>query len=234
MKPTARTTPVNARPYPGDATRLITCIRAVATLAAFLIVVGSALEGKGATGDPATLAASKSLEAKLQILGSKDSQPSATYPAVVITEYEVSSYMKVHSGEFLPKGVRAPTLNIQPEHLAVSADIDFDELSRSYPNPNDMGPKILAAMFKGTQRVTLTGNVQSENAGYRVQIESVVVGSTTVPKWLVDYVIQNVLQPQYKFDLSKPLPYPDHVTKIVQGSRQATFLRGPARGGSKQ
>jgi hypothetical protein len=152
----------------------------------------------------------------------------------VITEYEVNSYMKVHSGEFLPKGVRAPTLSIQPEHVAVSGDIDFDELSRSYPNPNDMGPKILAAMFKGTQRVTLTGNVQSENAGYRVQIESVVVGSTMVPKWLLDYVIQNVLQAQYKFDLSKPLPYPDHVTQIVQGSRQATFLRGPARGGSKQ
>ena len=82
--------------------------------------------------------------------------------------------------------------------------------------------------------MTVTAKIQSENAGVLVQIESVVVGSMTVPSWLVDYVIQNVLQPRYNFDLSKPLPYPDHVTQIVLGSGQVTFLRGPTRGRSKQ
>jgi hypothetical protein len=108
--------------------------------------------------------------------------------------------------------------------------VDFDALSRSYPNPNDWGPKVLAAMFKGMQHVTVTAKVQSEDAGVRVQIESVVVGSMTVPNWLVDYVIQNVLQPRYQFDLSKPLPYPDHVRRVVLGSGQVTFLRGPKNG----
>jgi hypothetical protein len=153
---------------------------------------------------------------------------------VIITENEVNSYMKVHSGEFLPVGVGTPSLKIQPEHATASGDVDFEALSRSYPNPNDMGPKILAAMFHGTQHVTITAKIQSENAGVRVQIESVVVGSITVPNWLVDYVILNVLQPRYKFDLSKPLAYPDHVRQIVLGSGQTTFLRGPARGGSRQ
>lgn len=191
------------------------------------------MPGNSATVDPATMAASKSAEAKLAILGSKDPQPSSTYRAVVITEYEINSYMKVHSGETLPKGVHPPTLKVQPEYATASADVDFDELSRSYPNPNDMGPKILAAMFHGTQRATITAHVQSESAGVRMQIENVSVGSTTVPKWLVDYVVQNILQPEYKFNLNKPLPYPDHVTKVVLGSGQATFLRGPT-GGSKQ
>jgi hypothetical protein len=104
--------------------------------------------------------------------------------------------------------------------------VDFDKLSRSYPNPNDWGPKVLAAMFKGTQKVTVTAKVESEKAGAKVEIESVVVGSMTVPNWLVSYVIENVLQPRYNFDLSKPLPYPDHVTMIVVGSGQTTFLRG--------
>src|SRR6202034_485223 len=99
----------------------------------------------------------------------------------VITEYEANSYMKVHSDEILPKGVHTPSLSVQPDRVMVSGDINFDELSRSYPNPNDMGPKILAAMFKGTQHVTITGKVQSENAGYRVEVDSVIVGSTTVP-----------------------------------------------------
>jgi hypothetical protein len=68
-----------------------------------------------------------------------------------------------------------------------------------------------------------------------VQIESVVVGSLAVPSWLVDYMIQNVLQPKYHFDLSKPFPYTDHVRQIVLGSGQVTFLRGPRQTvGSKQ
>jgi hypothetical protein len=198
-------------------------------LAAVLSVLCAAPEGRSATFDQATLAASKSLEAKMQILESKVPQPSASYPAVIITEYEANSYLKVHSGEFLPKGVRTPSLGIQPEHATASVDVDFDELSRTYPNPNDMAPKILAAMFHGTQHVTVVTKIQSENAGVRLQIESVVVGSMTVPSWLVDFVIQNVLQPRYNFDLSKPLPYPDHVTLIVLGSGQVTCLRGARR-----
>jgi len=203
-------------------------------LAAILLVPGTATEGRSATIDQAAQTAAKSLELKLQILGDKDSAPSAFYPPVIITEYEANSYLKLHSGEFLPVGVRTPSMTFQPEHATASADVDFDGLSRSYPNPNDWGPKVLAAMFKGTQHVTVTAKVQSESAGVRMQIESVVVGSMTVPNWLVDYVIQNVLQPRYDFDLSKPLPYPDHVTQIVLGSVQAIFLRGPTRGGSRQ
>ena len=165
----------------------------------------------------------------MQILGSKDKQPAASYPAVVITTHEANSYLIVHSGEFLPPGVGTPSITVEPEHAVAAGDVDFEKLSRLYPNPNDMGPKILAAMFHGTQHVTITAKIQSESAGVLLQIESVVVGSTTVPKWLVDYIIQNVLQPKYHFDLSKPFPYPDHVTRIVLGSGQVTFLRSPMK-----
>jgi hypothetical protein len=226
----ARTVFANARPRAGRNAQPFAPGLAAAVLAVVLVALGAALDGTSAAFDPATLAASKSLEAKLQILESTDTQPSASYPVVLITEFEANSYLKVHSGETLPTGVRTPSLGMQPEHATASADVDFDELSRSYPNPNDMGPKILAAMFHGTQHVTVTAKIQSENAGVRVQIESVVVGTTTVPNWLVDYVVQNVLQPRYNFDLSKPLAYPDHVTLIAVGSHQVTFVRGPMAG----
>jgi hypothetical protein len=202
-----------------------TLLRAV--LALLLLVLGPAPQSKGAEFDHATLAASKSLEAKMEILGRNDMRPSATYPAVIITEYEANSYLKVHSAEFLPPGVHTPSLTVQPEHARASGDVDFVELSKAYPNPNDWGPKVLAAMFKGTQHVTVTAKVQSESAGVLLQIESLTVGSMIVPNWLVDYLIHNVLEPRYKFDMSKPLPYPDRVTQVVLGSGQVTFLRGP-------
>jgi hypothetical protein len=234
LKPSARAFLANARrPAPSPTTEPFVRLLASAALGAVLIVLCAPPEGKSATFDQATLAASKSLEAKMQILESKDSLPAEPNHPVIITEYEANSYLKVHSGEFLPTGVRTPALSIRPEHATASADVDFDELARTYPNPNEMAPKILAAMFHGTQHVTVVAKVQSENAGVRLQIESVVVGSMTVPNWLVDYVVQNVLQPRYNFDLSKPLAYPDHVTLIVLGSGQTIFLRG-SRVGSSQ
>ncbi len=203
----------------------ITCPCATFVLASVVGAFSAAMPSHAATFDAATLAASKSLEDKMEILGNKDTQTPA--PPVVITENEANCYLKVHSGEFLPPGVHSPTVSAQPEHLTAAADVDFDELARTYPNPNDMAPRILAAMFHGMQHVTAVAKVQPEDAGVRVQVESIVVGNTTVPNWLVDYLIQNVLQPRYKFDLSKPLPYPDHVTMIVMSTGQATFLRGP-------
>jgi len=202
----------------------------VAAILVVLVVLNSPLESWGATVDPATLTASKSLEAKMQTLGSKDTQPLPSYPAVIITENEANSYLKVHSGEFLPAGVGTPSVKIQPEHAIVTGDVNFDELSRLYPNQTDMGPKILAAMFHGTQHVTIVGKIQSQATGVLIQVESITVGSTSVPNWLVEYMIKNVLQPKYHFDLSKPFPYPDHVKQVVLGSGQVTFLRGPKGG----
>jgi hypothetical protein len=208
--------------------RFLTRAQAAPALAVLLSVLTVALNGSSPQLDPGAQAAAKSMEAKLDILGS--TEPTTSYQAVVVTELEANSYFKGHAAELFPKGVRSLALHVQPDRLTAAGDIDFDELSRSYPNPNDMAPKVLAAMFHGTERATITGNIHSEDTGYRVQIDSVVVGSMTVPHWLVDYVVQNVLQPNYKFDLSKPVPYPDHVRKIVQGSGQMTFLRGPKAG----
>ena len=226
MKLIARLLVAIATPVSSRIEACVTRRTAAAAVAALFFVLCTPAQGSSATWDPATTAASKSLEAKLLILESKDTHIASFYPPVIITEYEANSYLKVHSGEFLPPGVRTPVLSVQPEHLTGATDVDFDQLSRSYPNPNDMGPKILAAMFHGTQHVTVTAKIQSQSAGFTVQIESVVVGSMNVPAWLVDYVVQNVLQPRYGFDLAKPVPYPDHVTQIVLGSGQVTFLRG--------
>jgi hypothetical protein len=194
-------------------------------LASLLFVLGGSLEGRSAAGSDATQAAVKALEAKLRTLKAVDTPPAKSYPPIVITENEANSYLTVHGGEFLPAGVRDPGVRFLPEHVTGFADVDFGEFSRIYSNPQDWGPKVLAAMFKGTQRVIATGKLQSEDGQAKVQIESVTVGSMTVPSWLVDFVVQNYLQPRYKFDLSKPIPLPDHVTHIVVGTGRAIFLR---------
>jgi hypothetical protein len=213
----------------------IVALPASALAAASLILIAGVGLGAGGAAEPdATQAAAQSMEAKLQILQSGDARSASSHPAVVVTENEANSYLKIHSPTIFPPGVHDPALRFQPEHVTGSADVNFDEFSRVYTNPNDWGPKVMAAMFKGTQRVTATGKVISSNGQATVQVESVTVGSMTVPPWLIDYLLQNYLQPKYKFDLSKPLPLPDHVRQIVLESGQATFLRGPTSVGSRQ
>lgn len=225
MRKSANAVFTTAYPVLGRTTQQLARVLAAAALGVVLAVLGAPREGSSATVDSATLAASKSMEAKMQTLEDKNEHP--TYPAVVVTDREANAWLKVHSGEFLPAGVGTPSINTQPDHAVAEGDVDFDKLARLYPNPNDMGPKILAAMFHGTQHVVVTGTFQSLPAGELMQVESIVVGGTTMPKWLVDYMIQNVLQPKYHFDLSKPFPYPDHVRQVVLGSGTTTFLRGP-------
>ncbi len=172
-------------------------------------------------------AAARALESKLQILSG--TQPSDLSKPVVITEGEANSYLRYHTGEFFPPGVSDPTIKILPGGVYGAADVDFQEFSRSNPSSTDWGPKVLAAMFKGKQRVAAVGSLATGNGQGTVKIESVSIGTTKIPDWLVDYIVQNYLQPRYHFDLSKPFPLPDHVTRIELSHGQAAFLRSPQK-----
>src|ERR1019366_9049282 len=120
------------------------------------LALGATLPAARPVAPDSTQAASQSMEAKMRILQSTAVQR-GSYPAGVITENEANSYLKVDSPEFLPPGVHQPNVNFQPEHVTGSADVNFDEFSRVSTNPNDWGPKVMAAMFKGNQRGTATG-----------------------------------------------------------------------------
>jgi len=112
---------------------------AAAVLAALFVVLGGALESRSATVDSATLAASKSMEAKMQILGRTDTPPASSYPAVVITTHEANSYLVVHSGEFLPAGVGTPSITVEPEHAVAAGDVDFEKAQSLIPQSQRYG-----------------------------------------------------------------------------------------------
>ena len=202
---------------------LCTVAGAVLVASALLLLVGLPTRGNAESAQ----SAAQALDKKLRVLQTVDAKPHKSYPAITITDFEADSYLQIHGREFLPPGVADPSVHFLPEHVSAFGDVNFDEFNRQYTNPNDWGPKILAAMFKGKQRVTVAGKVQSGNGLAKVQIETVTVGTMTVPSWLVDFVLVNYLQPLYKFDLGKPIALPDHVTQIVLGAGQATCLRSP-------
>jgi len=202
---------------------------------ACLLIAGCAFRvtaaGLGAdTSTPDALrAAAQTLQSKLEVLSGTVPETSTSFRPIVITEQEANAYLKYHAQEFLPPGVHEPTLHIMPDHVLGAAEIDFGEFSRAYPSPSDWGPKVLAAMFKGPQHVTAAGKVQSQAGRYTVKIETVAIGATRLPDWVVEFLLENYIQPRYKLDLSKPQTLPDHVVRIQLGSGLATFIRSPQK-----
>jgi hypothetical protein len=172
-------------------------------------------------------AAARELESKIQILSGGSSADATSYQPIVITDGEANSYLKYHIQQLFPPGVHNPEVHIAPARVFASANVDFDEFSRATSSASNWGPKVLAAMFKGKQRVAAAGRLETQKGQGKVKIETVVVGTTTVPDWLVDFVLENYIQPRYKLDLSKPFELPDHVTSIELRSGQATFIRSP-------
>jgi len=170
-----------------------------------------------------------SFESKIRLLSGNEVEPARIYRSIDISESEANTYLKDHGRELLPPGVRDLSLRITPDRVFGAAIVDFEELSRAYNNTGDWGPKVLAAMFKGAQKVTAAGKLQAENGQGKVKIEIVNIGNTTLPDWLVDFILDNYLQPRYKLDLTKPFALPDHVTRIELGLGHATFFRSPDR-----
>jgi len=79
-------------------------------------------------------------------------------------------------------------------------------------------------MFKGKQKVMAAGKLETQNGLGKVKIETMTIGITPFPARLVGFLVENYLQPRCKFDLSKPFPLPDNVTRIKLGSGQAIFF----------
>lgn len=208
----------------GLSVRLVGC--AVSTLG-FMIPLLSMAWISDTSQPQSPVAAAQALESKMRVLSEPESAGPKSFQPIVVTENEVNAYLKYHGPEFLPAGVRDPTIRITPDRVFGSANVDFGEFSRTARNPADWGPKVLAAMFKGSQRVGVSGRMETQNGQAKVKIESLVVGTTTVPDWLVDFLLENYLQPRYKFDLSKPIALPDHVLRVELGSGEATFVRSP-------
>jgi hypothetical protein len=175
--------------------------------------------------DTRTSTTPSSLEQKIQVLSDTTTRPGARYDPVVLTDDEANTYLRNHARDFLPPAVQNPELRIASDHVTGSAEVDFNQLNQGTQTSNDWTSSILASVFKGKQRVTAEGKLETSNGHGKVTIENVSIGSTSIPDWLVQLLLQNYVQNRYNVDLSKPFVLPDHVTRIELAAGHATFIR---------
>ena len=175
-------------------------------------------------------AAAQSLANKFAMLSAPIPRARPSWGPISITESEANSYLKYRGHKFLPPAVHNPEIHIAADQLSGAADVNFDELGQIGAHSNDWGMRILSLVFKGQQRVLATGKLETGDGQGRLTIESLKVGTTTLPAGFVNFLVQSYMERRYKMDLSKPFPLPPHVTHIELGTGRATFRRSP-RGG---
>jgi len=186
------------------------------------------LPESGATNTEFSEAAARSLAAKIQTLSSP--KPAASVPPMTITEAEANSYLKVHGHEFLPPAVHDPEIHIGPKGVSSAADVDFDQLGRMGAQNDDWGTRFVAMIFTGKQRVEAAGKLESGDGHGKVIVQSLNVGTTSIPAGFANFFLQSYLEKKYHIDLAKPFPLPVRVSHIVLGDKVATLYFGPPKG----
>ncbi len=198
-------------------------------LISFVRIVESRVTPSATAKGAATRSASESLESKIQELSIPATEQPKSYRPIVISDSEANAYLKTHGPEFLPPAVENPELRIYADRVEGAANVDFDRLQALGKENNDIGMQVVGTLFKGKQKVSATGKLSSGDGRAQVTIQSLSIGSTGIPDWLTQALLQNYMERAYKLDLSKPFPLPDHVTQIQLATGQATFVRSPAK-----
>ncbi len=211
-------------------------LRAFSTAALFALLsfslvreVESRNSSSVAAAPNATRSSSESLESKIQELSISATQQPKTFKPIVITDGEANDYLKTHGPEFLPPAVENPELRIYADHVSGAATVDFDQLQAVGKQTNDIGMQVVGTLFKGKQKVSASGKLSSGDGHAQVTVQNLSIGTTDIPDWLTQAMLQSYMEQAYKLDLSKPFPLPDHVTRIDLATGQATFVRSPAK-----
>ena len=169
--------------------------------------------------------AADELAAKIAMLSDRRSRPSAPLDPVTITEQEANSYLKYRGHEFLPPALHDPEVHIMPDHISGAANVNFDELGAMENKSDDLTSRLMAYVFTGTQRVTATGTLETQNGEGKFALTNLTVGTTSLPPAFVTFLLQSYLEKQYKVDISKPFPLPANVTRIDLAAGRATLRR---------
>jgi hypothetical protein len=165
-------------------------------------------------------------QSKLMELSATGPVRSGTLKPIVFTDDEVNSFFKYDHPQFLPPSVRDLNFHFMPDGIHGAANVNFDELKPSQQMGNQLGARLLASIFQGTQHLTAVGALESKEGTGTLTIKDVHIGSTVLSDWLVNWLIQTYVESEYKIDLSKPFLLPNHVTHIDFAPGKAILVRG--------
>ncbi len=129
-----------------------------------------------------------------------------------LSEDELNSYLKYQYAPEMPAGVRDVRVNIRSDSGVVEAYVDVAKLQRDNASPLGM---LGAMLFDGEQHIKAQCRYTSAEGQGNIEVESVEIDGRPLPKFVLDWLIANVVQPHVRyFVVGEPAPLPAKVRQI--------------------
>lgn len=163
--------------------------------------------------------AAASADHKFQHIAENAQRTHPDQKPTVLTEREVNAY--IASGNVkLPTGVKSVRFSGHPGVVDATARVDFDEItaSRRASNP-------LLSLFSGMHDVHAVAHAEGIGGEGRVEIQSVDLDGTTVPRMALEFFVSRYVTPKYPgvgMDSTFKLPYRIDTALVGQGTLTVT------------
>lgn len=163
--------------------------------------------------------ASASADRKFQHIADNAAKQTPDQQPTVLTDREVNAYMA--SGNVkLPTGVKSVRFSGRPGFIDATARVDFDEITASRRSGNP-----LLSLFSGVHDVHAVARAQGSGGQGHVEIQSVDLDGTTIPRVALEYFVSKYVTPKYPdvgMDSTFNLPYRIDTAVVGQGTLTVT------------
>jgi hypothetical protein len=189
-------------------------------LTSFVFLAGSLTATRAQAVPAPNPAAASSMEKKLQYVASNGRAAHPNPSPTEFTEQEINSYFA--SGKVrLPAGVQSVSFRAQPEVVAASAQVDFDQIKagRNAGNP-------LLSMFSGVHTIVVVAHAHGEGGQGFVHVDSVGLDGTEIPPLLLQLFLQKFVQPKYpNIGIDSRFDLPDQVNSASVGRQKLALIQ---------
>lgn len=194
---------------------------ASATIPAIALLAAAFLStSRAQTPSSPNPAAASSMDKKLQqvVSNGKSARPSPS--PTEFTDQEVNAYFAAGKVK-LPAGVQSVNFQAQPEMIAATAKVDFDQVKagRNSGNP-------LLSIFTGVHTVVVVAHAHGEGGQGFVHIDSVILDDTEIPPLILQVFVQKFIQPKYpNIGMDSRFTMPDRIDIATVGVQKLTLIQ---------
>ena len=163
--------------------------------------------------------ATAAADRKFQHIESNAAKQVPDQQPTVLTEREVNAYMA--SGNVnLPAGVKSVRFSGRPGIIDATARVDFDEITASRRSANP-----LLSLFSGVHDVHAVARAEGSGGEGHVEIQSVDLDGTTIPRMALEYFVSKYVTPKYPgvgMESIFRMPYRIDTAAVGQGTLTVT------------
>src|SRR4051794_11687295 len=163
--------------------------------------------------------ATASADRKFQHIAENGTKQTPDQQSTVLTDREVNAYMAGGNVK-LPTGVKSVRFSGRPGIIDATAKVDFDEITASRRSGNP-----LLSLFSGVHDIHAIARAQGSGGQGRVEIQSVDLDGTTIPRVALEYFVSKYVTPKYPevgMDSTFKLPYRIDTAVVGQGTLTLT------------